>query len=168
MTNETQQQKTIIYLPNLTQPSRMKIDEIYRRSINLSLAHANKLTLPVNHICLKLNLNETDLWVENVEALSNYEGYIVLELTEDSVNSWDYTTSPKDRMIAVTKIHNLLLEMNTLLHSGWFKPKHIVLAGDWISNSASFICNMMFVENIPAVRDLRIQHMGSNGDVKAV
>lgn len=153
-----QQQKTIIYLPNLTQPSRKKIDEIYRRSINLSLAHANKLTLPVNHICLKLNINETDLWIESLKALSDYEGYVVLELVDDARNSWDDVGPRFDRAIAVTGIHNLLLEMNRLLHSDGFKPKHLVLAGNWLSNSASFICNMMFVENTPAVRDLRIQH----------
>lgn len=161
MTIETQQQKTIIYLPNLTQPSRKKIDEIYRRNINLSLAHANKLTLPVNHICLKLNLNETDLWVEGLKALSGYEGYIVLDFVDDVGPRWD-----REQVIA--GIHEHLVEMNELLHSDGFKPKHLVLVGDWILTSASLICDMMFVENVPTVRNLGNQRTDGNGDVNAV
>ncbi len=154
--------KTIIYLPDLVDFSRSKMDTMYRSQIQMNLANGGKHTLPVNHLHVQMAFDEPDLWDETIEAVKGFEGYLVLSMHYPKLGWWEdrnyQLTAAHVNTDAMTRMHALksnLQSLISLLHDPDFKPKHIVLVGEWKSEVVNFINNIMLAQNVPSLHQLR-------------
>lgn len=151
--------KTLIYLPDLKDFSRGLMDKTYRHAIQQNLAHGMKYTLPANHLHLQLCFDESDLWDETINAVKDYEGYLVLTMVYPEHHWWEsgrgigqIDTKP---MECANALKENLQKLMKLLYDENFKPKHIVLAGKWKCEMVSFINHIMLVECVPALTQIR-------------
>lgn len=154
--------KTLIYLPDLHDFSRKTMDTRYRGEVNGCLARLNKNTLPVNHLHLVLDLSEGDLFEETLKAVSSFDGYLVLELSDNSPVNWLIKDRERSqRGLYASPMQNILhlskniQSLRAMLYDPNFKPHHIVLVGDWMAEGVTFLNDIMLVELIPTLHSMR-------------
>lgn len=155
-------QKTIIHLPSLKEFSRSEMDTKYRRDINLQLAYGNKLTLPVNHIHVVLNIMEPDLFTPTLDALKGFDGYVAIGISQQALMESESREFVLDNVRRIKEQSDNLKQLRSILDDGEYKPKHFVLYGDILGQSSKYIPDLILEHREGQISGLRERLERSN------
>lgn len=156
-------QKTIIHLPDLKEFSRGEMDNKYRHAINLQMAYGNKLTLPVNHIHVMLNIMEPDLFIPTLEALKDFDGYVVIGISQRAILASESREFVMGNIRRIKEQSDNLRQLRNILDSEYYKPKHFVLVGNIVGQSMGYVPDLILehrdgqIENIKTIVDMTQQ-----------